>query len=559
MPDSLNELGILLAAFLPNLILALVVLVVGWLVALLISRLVENMLHRTTLDERVAGMLRGGQPSSLPMERWISRAVFWLIMVFVLLIFLQMLNLGAISQPINAMLTDVLDFLPNLLAAAVLVLLAWVIATVLRLVITRLLSGGWVSQRLSEDAAVDPRNRIGIGQTIGNVVYWLVFLLFLPAILDALDLQGILAPVQGMVDSILGALPNIFGAVVILAVGWLVARVVRQIVGNLLAGVGVDRLGGQTGVNNALGNTRLSDVIATIVFVLILIPVVTAALNVLDIPAISQPAANMLDRVLNALPAIFGAFLILAIAYFIARLVGSLVSNILNSIGFDRIFTETGLMPSGGISLPRARADGTVVEPSDASMEVSTTRTKPSDVVGWVVMISILLFAAMEASNMLGFEALTVMMGEFIVTAWNILFGLIIFGLGLWLSSVAYRMIRNTGSTNAHILATAARVAIVIFSGALALRQMGIAEDIVNLAFGLLLGAVAVAAALAFGLGGRNVAADVLERWRGQLREEANKPTPPIPQTGVNRSTTTPSTGQTSTIARPGDPDLPTG
>ena len=98
------------------------------------------------------------------------------------------------------------------------------------------LSASGLSQRLSENANMDSRNRITIGQTIGNVVFWLVFLLFLPAILDTLQLQGILAPVQGMVDSILGALPNILGAVVVLGVGWLVARVVRPIVLNLLVG-----------------------------------------------------------------------------------------------------------------------------------------------------------------------------------------------------------------------------------------------------------------------------------------------------------------------------------
>ena len=158
----------------------------------------------------------------------------------------------------------------------------------------------------------------------------------------------------------------------------------------------------------------------------------------------------------------------------------------------------------------------------------------PSDVIGWVVMIAILLFAAAEAANMLGFETLTVLIGQFVVAAWNILFGLVIFAIGLWLSTLAYRMIRNTGTTNAHILATAARVAILVFAGALALRQMGIAESIVNLAFGLMLGAVAVAAAIAFGIGGRGVAADLLERWRGQLREQASRTPPPIPQTGAS-------------------------
>jgi hypothetical protein len=538
MPDSLNEFGLMLAGFLPNLLAAILVLVIGWLVALLISKLVENLLRRTTLDDRLARALQGGTPERIPVERWISLAVFWLIMLFVIVLFLQTLNVGGLSEPLNGLLASVLTYIPKILAAAALLLLAWIIATVLRMIITRVLNSSVFTRRVTETAQMDTRNRVTIGQTIGNVVYWLVFLLFLPAVLDALDLQGILAPVAGMVDTILGALPNILGALLVLAIGWLVARIIRQIVTNLLAGIGIDRLGDRTGVNTALREQSLSGIIGTIVFVLIMIPVVIAALNVLDIPAVSQPAANMLNQLLNAIPAIFGAFLLLAVAYFVARLVGSLVTNLLAGIGFNRLFAPGGPIPVSGLStgMPRTtppdidRPGGTDIPVTGAASTASafpTGRTTPADIVGYIVMVAILLFAAMEASSMLGFESLTLLLSGFVVAAVNILFGLVIFGIGLFLANQAYRMIYNTGTTNAHILAQAARIAILVFSAALALRQMGIAESIVNLAFGLLLGAIAVAAALAFGLGGRDVAARLLERWRNEIREEANRPTPP--------------------------------
>src|SRR5512146_273355 len=288
MPNSITAILATLVAFLPTLLAAILVLVVGWLIALIISRLVEGLLRRTTLDDRIARMLHGGQPERVPAEHTIALVVFWLIMLFVILIFLQTLNLGAISTPLTSLLTQVLTFSPQLLAAGALLIVAVVLATILRLVITRLLSASGLSQRLSENAQVEPRERITSWQTIGNVVFWLVILLFLPAILGALQLQGILAPVQTMVNNILAALPNILGALVILAVGYLVARIVRQIVANLLAGAGVDRLGERAGVQGAMRETRLSDILATIVFVLILIPVAIAALNVLNIPAVSQ-------------------------------------------------------------------------------------------------------------------------------------------------------------------------------------------------------------------------------------------------------------------------------
>lgn len=568
MPESLQEFGATLAAFLPNLLIAILILVVGWLVAFLISKAVQGLLHRTSLDDRLAGAMQGGSPARVPVERYVALAVFWLIMFFVIVVFLQTLNLGGIADPLNAMLANVLAFLPNLLAAAVLTLLAVVIATVLKMVITRVLSSSAFTRRFSDEAQVDSRNRVNMGQTIGNVVYWLVLLLFLPAILGALQLQGILQPVTAMVNDILTALPNIFGALVILAIGYFVARVIRQIVTNLLAGVGIDRLTERAGVSStAMGEQRLSDVIGLVVFVLVMIPIAIAALNVLNIPAVSQPAANMLNALLNALPAIFGAALLLVIAYFAARLVGTLVSSLLAGIGFNHLFAPGGVIPMTGLTagtrdmpstgttrdMPPASPGRAAVYTPETGMgeaarrspgEVQTGRTTPAEIGGYIVMVGILLFAAMEAAGLLGFTALSVLLGEFVVAAFNILVGLVIFGLGLYLANQAHRLIINTGTRNASILAPAARWAIIIFAGALALRQMGIAEDIVNLAFGLLLGAVAVAAAIAFGLGGRDTAKALLERWRSDLNSQAARSTPPP---------TTPTTRAGGTIITPGE------
>lgn len=111
----------------------------------------------------------------------------------------------------------------------------------------------------------------------------------------------------------------------------------------------------------------------------------------------------------------------------------------------------------------------------------------------------------------------------------QILLGLIIFAVGLWLANLAANVIQETGSQWANILAPAARVAILVLAGAMALRQMGLAPEIVNLAFGLMLGAIAVAAALAFGLGGREEAADVLRNWRARVQGAATTTPPPRP------------------------------
>jgi hypothetical protein len=531
MDEYFQQIQNSLGAYLPNLLLAIGILILGWIVALALSAVARNLLRRTNIDNRIAASVSGDptvKPEQIRIERWISGAVFWLIILFTLAAFFQVLNVPAISGPLGTFIDQIISYIPGILGALVLLLIAWLVATLLRAIIVRVLNASGLARRLTEDAEVQPQDRVSISQTIGNVVYWLVFLLFLPAILDALNLQGLLTPVQGLVNEILAFLPNLLGAILILVIGWLVARIVRQIVTNLLAGLGVDRFGERTGVSNALGQLSLANLIGTIVYILILIPVAIAALNALNIPAVSQPAAEMLTNLLNAIPAIFGAFLLLGIAYFIARLVGSFVAGVLANLGFNSLFRWLGLYMDPRRPTPpppSVRAEGTEPETSAemaargaAPAEMQPGRWTPSEIVGYLVTVAIMLFAIMEAANLLGFGILAVLVSNFIVAAGRVLVGLIIFGLGLYFSYLADRVIRESGISQSNILAPAARVAIIIFSAALALREMGIAESIVNLAFGLLLGAIAVAIALAFGLGGRDTAARQLERWRQDLQ-----------------------------------------
>jgi hypothetical protein len=489
--DLLTSLG----QSLPTALAAIGILIGGWLVAWIASAVVRAILRRARLDERLYGALGDGPP--MRMTAWIGTAVFWLIMLFVLVAFLQTLNLSAAAQPINTLLDQILAFLPVILGAVLLLVVAWIVASAVRFIITRVLGALKLEERLSSQAEIETAGRTSLAATLGNVAYWLVFVLFLPAVLGALNLQGLLGPVEGMVNQILGVLPNLLGAVLILLIGWLAARIVRQIVVNLLAGTGVDDFGDTIGVTSGLGGVRLSSVIGTIVYILVLIPVITAALNALAIEAVTAPVSQMLTVVFTALPAIFGAFVLLGIAYAVARVVGNFVTTALTGIGFNKVLSWIGLGPE------MSGDDGNT----------------PSQVVGYLATVAIMILAVIQAAEMLGFTMLAGLATQFLGIAGQVLVALVIFGVALYLASLADRIIRSTSGPQARILAPAARVAIVVFGGSLALRQLGIAEDIVNLAFGLVLGAIAVAAALAFGLGSREIAGREVERWLESMRK----------------------------------------
>ena len=135
-------------------------------------------------------------------------------------------------------------------AGGVLLLVAWVLATVVRKIAKEGLAATSLDERLEAQAGGRP-----LSDTLPNVLYWLILLLFLPAILGAFEVRGLLEPVQGMLDKILAMLPNIIGAGVIGLVGWVVARIVRDAFGGDLAAMvryANERLFDPAGMTSAL-------------------------------------------------------------------------------------------------------------------------------------------------------------------------------------------------------------------------------------------------------------------------------------------------------------------
>jgi len=483
----------LVGTYLPNVFAALVVLVVGWIGALLVAGLVRVGLGKLRLNTHVNRWCHAEKTTDenkAEVERTAGRIVFWLAMLFVLVGFFQTLGLTLVARPLNQFLDQVFAYAPRLVGAGALLLAAWIVAQVLRFVVRQVLHATRVDERVSRQAGVENENTMPLAKTAGEAVYWLTFLLFLPAILDALAVPGLLAPVQDMLTSILGYLPNVFYAVVIFAIGWFVARAVQRLVTNLLAAIGTDQFSERVGISTVLGRNSLSKLIGLVTYILILIPVLIASLNKLALEAVTGPASQMLSTILAALPAIFAAFLVIAIAYVVGRIVASLATNFLENVGFDRVWSHLGVKNQ------------------------TTTKWKtPSQIVGYLVLVAVVLLAVMQALAILGFASVAGLMETFLMFAGNVVVGLVIFGLGLYIAKLVANTIHATDVAQANILAPVARVSIWVLAGAMALRQMGLADEIVVLAFGLAFGAIAVAAAIAFGIGGRDAAKSLLDEF----------------------------------------------
>jgi hypothetical protein len=513
-----QEVSTQLGSFLPSLIWAIVLLLGGWIVATVAAAVVQNLLKRTKLDDQIAARLLGDRTeSSVSVAGWAATFVFWIILLFAIVAAFNALNLASVSEPLNNFLEEIFAYIPRIGGAALLLGVAWLVATLVKALVVQGLSRFNLDDQLAQRAGVESGSSpFMLNETIGNILYWFIFLLFVPLILSALDLTGLLQPVEGLIDDFLQAIPRIITAAIVLAAGWLVARIVRGVVTNLLVATNVDQLGTRFGLASPeQGGLSLSGLLGTLAYVLILIPAVIAALNELDIEAISAPAVLMLEQVLTYIPRALMAAVVLAVFYFVGRFVADLVTSVLASAGFNNIGTALGfpeLERLGNTPPAPFSVEG------DAPTQKPIART-PSEIVGLLALITIVLFGAVTATDILQFDALTDIVRAILRIGARILSGLVVFAVGLYLANLAFCMVNAMGdSGQTRILAQAARISALVLVGAMALQQMGVATNIVNLAFGLLTGAIAVAIAIAFGLGGREVAGDQLRTWLSDFK-----------------------------------------
>ncbi len=464
---------------------AILIFIIGWLVALGIAALVRNVLAKINVNQR----MNSSTGKSYDIEEIISKIVFWFIFIIAISAALNQLNLNSISAPFANMVGQVLTFIPNLIAAIAIGVIGWVVATVVRTAITAGLAKTSMDERLSAQAGVKP-----MSGTVADIVYWFILLIVLTIVLGQLQLDGLFAPLSLMVSQIFDAIPNILKAGIVLFIGYIIAKVVRGIVTNLVSTVNVQELASKAGLSE---QNSLPNIAGSLAFLLVIIPTIIAALEALKIEVIARPATNMLNKIVEALPNIFMAIAILVVTYFIMRMVAGIVKGLIENTQINQLPAKVGLQETMG-------------------------NKKISDLVGYAIVFFAMLFASIAAADLLGFEAISAIITMFIAFGANIILGAIILFIGFWLANIIAGVVERS-EKGSQFLANIVRVLIMGLVLAMGLKAMGIADSIVNLAFGLTLGAVAVAFALSFGLGGKDAAARLLRKMQDKMDEEQNQ------------------------------------
>lgn len=480
---------------LPEILLAILVLIIGFIVAKAVEKAVYKLLEKTKLDEKM-----GMKQQKYSISKIISKIIYVLILIFTLALFFNILNLGAIATPFVGIFDTLSNAFLNILKAGLILLAAWILATVIKRVI--LMAGRKFNfGKVTKKTGVSKDDTVKWTETAANIAFYLILLLFLPAVLSALNIQGLSEPFSNMLASVLNFIPKLIGAAIIFAVGWLAATLVKKVLSKFLESIGTDRLASKLKISSFFNGTSVSNVIGVIAFILIMLPVTIAALEVLDLRGISGPAIAMLNDILTMIPNIIVAILLILAGIVVGRWVKGVVTGLMNNIGADSLFGKMGF---------RKTADPMSEEPS------------LSNIIGVIAQVVIVLLFTVEALQLLNLAFMVTLATGIFAYLPAVAAAVIILAVGFWLANLAEEFIGSVfkqSSGSPHVLRYVAKYAILAFAFFMALDQLGIAASIINSAFILILGGAALAFGLAFGLGGKDHASRYLDRMEKSIED----------------------------------------
>lgn len=326
---------------------------------------------------------------------------------------------------------------------------------------------------------------VDLGKIVGKIVYFVILLFVLLIVLERMGLSSVLDPVKNLATKFTNMVPNIIGAGIVFYIGWILSNLVGSAVG-----MGAGKLDTQLVERGFNPDFKISKILSGFVMAAILLPISVAGFQILNIPAISDPAVSMVNQFMAAIPNIVGAGIILLVAFIMAKVITMLLGGLLEGMGVNAMPAKMGM----------------------GSM--FTEERTPVGVIGKIVTFFIMLTAGTAAVDMLNIEVVSRLFAGILEFGGGVVVGGVILLLGAFLANLAHDKLTAAGQGS---IANIARIAILGLVLAMGLRAMGLADNIVNMAFGFTFGAIAIATALAFGMGGRDAAGKLANKWADKL------------------------------------------
>lgn len=545
MPEWLKHTWETVKPHAPSVGAALAILIIGWLVALLLRRMTFAALKRTTWDDKIAEKLgfQTDASTSDRVEKVASSTVYYIVLALVFVAFFDRLEVDSVTKPIVGALEGVLSAVPNVMKAVIIGAVGFVAATVAR----KLVRAGLVKTKLvnklermsgEEDAKAVKKRATATADTISTIVFWAILGVAAIPVLEALKIGALSAPLSATFEAISTYLPKIVGAIVLALTGYVLGRLARAVITRAFSGLGIDRALERLGLARFLGERSAGSIIGSLAFAFIMLNFAISAVGRLDIKELSGPLGVMLQQVYDFLPKLLVAGLLMAVGVVLARIASRFASNVLAAVGFNALMGHIGLFNEteeskeqqqkskellatrleGGAQEDEAadsedESEESEAEP-DALIASEQTLKTPADIAGVVVGAFVVLLFLRQVLGTLKLTGLAALLDTFIGYLPNVLSAAVVLGAAMWAGAWAHARIdgltEKSKDTLLRALGMVAHVAIVAVGAMVSLQQLGVGEDLITTAFALLLGAVCLAIALAFGLGGREVASKIL-------------------------------------------------
>lgn len=340
---------------------------------------------------------------------------------------------------------------------------------------------------------------------IGKLTFLIVFLLFLPAVLGALGLDSVSEPITDFANTFIRYIPNIIAAAILVFLGIFIGQILSQIITVLLAKTKLDNLtkrfsksqgeqnykeesqneeNGEAGYSDGgQGGVKISAAVGKVVNAIVVLIAIVEALTVLNIETISAPAISIINTIFGAIPDIILATLVVTLGIIIANIAAGLVGNLLSGMNFDGMCSK--IMPN---------------------MKSNFSATK---LVTGIVRIVIILFIVAQGIEILGLGILTDIMAV-IISYLPMVIKAVAIAIAALIGAGAVENVLGKSEGTSKALIKIIKAIIYTVAVFMILSQLEFATTIVNWAFIIVLTSLAVAFAIAFGIGGRDFAKETL-------------------------------------------------
>lgn len=347
-----------------------------------------------------------------------------------------------------------------------------------------------LSGKIISKTGVDKKVKsdFSISNLVKKLVYYVLMIIVLMMALDVFGVsEQVLAPLNDMVAKFAIAMPNIIVAGIIIYAGYFLSKIISELI--FVSGETIKKWNSKLQIS---GSFDFMSLIKTIVRLIIFIPVLIVGLDFLNFDVVTEPATSMLGQFLTAIPLMLKAAAILVVFYFGGKVVTNLLQELLLSLGLDQYNDKIGI--------------DKVISGSLSKLIANTA------------FVLVLYLAVMQSFEVLNLKKISLVMANVLDIAGKIALGLFILTIGNLVANFVVKIFEGNKSINKFSLGVVKFVVIFIFL-AMGLSAMDIADDIINLTFGLGMGAVAVAFALSFGLGGREAAGKELQNFFDKMKK----------------------------------------